>query len=136
MRLVLFASVLMLTGCAAAQIGYVPSSGHNVPDRLKPFNGGLMDEKGRYAVSEDERALSCGKLAGSMHVVMSRLKDSANKPRPGVLTNAMQAVSKPLAGPGANLDVDDEVKQARARLNAYNALLVEKKCKPVDISGV
>jgi hypothetical protein len=71
-----------------------------------------------------------------MQVVISRLKDSANRPRAGVLTQGMQAAAKPFSGQGANLDVDDEIKQARARLKAYNELLTEKQCKTVDISGV
>jgi hypothetical protein len=136
MRFAPFAAALLLSGCAAAQIGFTPSSGSNTPDALKPFNGGSVDAKGLYVVSEDERALSCGKLAGSMHVVMSRLKDSGNRPRAGALTTAMQAVAKPLAGKGANLDVDDEIKQARARLKAYNELLAAKQCKTVDVSGI
>lgn len=136
MRLAPVLIAVLLTGCAAAQIGYTPSSGRNTPDALKPFNGGQLDDKGRYVVSEDERALSCGKLTGSMQVVMSRLKDTANRPRAGALTTAMQAATKPFTGPGASLDLDDEVKQARARLTAYNELLAEKQCKTVDISGV
>jgi hypothetical protein len=136
MRLAPVILIVLLSGCAAAQIGYTPSSGHNVPDALKPFNGGQLDSKGRYVVSVDERALSCGKLTGSMQVVMSRLKDTANRPRAGALTTTMQAVAKPFAGPGAELNIDEEVKQARARLKAYNELLAEKQCKTVDVSGV
>jgi len=67
---------------------------------------------------------------------MSRLKDSDNRPRPSAITEAMQGAMQPMVGKGANLDVDDEVKQARARLKAYNDLLAEKKCKTLDISGV
>jgi hypothetical protein len=137
MRFAPFAAAVLLSGCAAAQIGFTPSSGHdNTPAALKPFNGGSVDAKGRYVVSEDERALSCGKLTGSMHVVMSRLKDTGNRPRAGMLTKGLQAVAKPFAGQGANLDVDEEVKQARARLKAYNELLTEKQCKTVDVSGI
>jgi hypothetical protein len=136
MRLAVLAFALVVSGCAAAQIGYTPSSGQPTPDALKPFNGGTVNDKGRYVVSADEKALSCGKLTGSMQVVISRLKDSANRPRAGVLTQGMQAAAKPFSGQGANLDVDDEIKQARARLKAYNELLTEKQCKTVDISGV
>jgi hypothetical protein len=136
MRLAPLVIALSLTGCAAAQLGYTPSSGYdNTPAALKPFNGGQVDAKGVYVVSDDERALSCGKLTGSMHVVMSRLKDSGNRPRAGALTSTIQAAAKPFVGQGANLDVDDEVRQARARLKAYNELLAEKKCKTLDISG-
>jgi len=127
----------MLSGCAAAVIGYTPASGSRpTPTALQPFNGGSMSQSGRYIVSDEERELSCGKLTGSMHVIMSRLKDSANRPRPGVVTETMQAATKPFLGKGANLDVDEEIKQARARLAAYNELLADKKCKTLDISGV
>ena len=128
--------MLSLAGCAAAVPGYSPESASKVPAQFQPFHGGAMDKNGRYVVSAEERELPCSKLTGSMHVMMSRLKDSANRPRPGATTQAMQAVAKPFVGQGANLDVDVETKQARARLKAYNELLAEKKCKTLDISGV
>ena len=129
--------IFALTGCAAAVIGYTPDSGSRPkPSALQPFNGGSMSQSGRYVVSDEERELSCGKLTGSMHVIKSRLKDSANRPRPGMVAETMQAATKPFLGKGANLDVDDEIKQARARLVAYNELLAEKTCKTLDISGV
>ena len=136
MRPALLAVLLVLSGCAAAQIGYVPDSGQRTPPALQPFNGGAVSASGRYVVSDDERALSCGKLTGSMQVIMSRLKDSPNRPRSSELTKGMQSVAQPFAGKGADLDVDTEVKQARARLAAYNDLLAEKKCVTLDISGV
>jgi hypothetical protein len=138
MRCAVLPAVLLLAGCGAAQIGYTPTSGQpdKTPALMKPFNGGAVDEKGRYQVTEDERALSCGKLTGSMQVMISRLKDSANRPRPSILSTGIQAVTKPLMGPGADLDVDTEIKQARARLKAYNELLAEKQCKQVDIASV
>jgi hypothetical protein len=136
MRTLSFVALLMLSGCAAAQIGYMPPSDNKTPAALKPFNGGELDAKGRYVASADERALTCGKLTGSMQVMLSRLKDNANRPRAGALTTGIQSAIKPFAGPGANLDIDDETKQTRARLNAYNQLLTEKQCKTVDISGV
>lgn len=95
-----------------------------------------MSGSGTYVVSSEERALTCSKLTGSMQVIMSRLHDSASRPRPGAATTTLQSMSKPLVGKGANLDVDDEIGQARARLKAYNELLAEKKCKTLDISNV
>lgn len=135
MRPAVLALLLALSGCAAVQIGYTPESGQKTAPALQPFNGGAVSATGRYVVSEDERALSCGKLTGSMQVILSRLKDSPNRPRPSSLSTGMQAAAKPFVGKGANLNVDDEVKQARARLIAYNDLLTEKKCTTVDISG-
>ena len=134
-KVTLLLLTIVLTGCGAVVPGYSPDGPAKVPAALKPFNGGAMDASGRYVVSAEERALTCPKLTGSMQVVMSRLKDSANRPRPSATTTTMQALSQPFQGQGANLDVDDEIKQARARLKAYNELLAEKQCKTVDISG-
>ncbi len=128
--------IVPLAGCAAAAPGFQPDAPSNLPPQYRPFNGGAVDKSGRYVVSNEERALSCPKLTGSMHVMMSRLKDSANRPRASAATSTMQTAVKPLSGGGANLDVDVEIQQARARLKAYNDLLAEKKCKTLDISGV
>ena len=127
---------IALSGCAAAQVGYTPESTSKTPNQFKPFNGGAMESNGHYAVSAEERALSCSKLTGSMQVMMSRLKDSANRPKPSEATLAMQSTAKPFIGGGANLDVSVEVRQARARLKAYNELLAEKQCKTLDIANV
>ncbi len=132
--------IVSLAGCAAVTPGYspdtpAPDQAAKGPSMLKPFNGGSMVAGDRYAVSTEERALSCSKITGSMHVMMSRLRDSANRPKPGAATTAMQATAKPFIGAGANLDVSDEIKQTRARLKAYNDLLAEKKCKTLDIAN-
>ena len=128
--------IVPLAGCAAAVPGYSPDGPNNVPVALRPFKGGAVDGGGHYIASAEERALTCPKLTGSMQVIMSRLKDTDNRPRAAPIASTMQAVAKPLIGQGANLDIDDEVKTARARLKAYNDLLVEKKCKALDIAGV
>ena len=136
MRPVLFLMLIApLAGCAAAMPGYSPDGPANMPAALRPFKGGAMDNNGRYVVSPEERALTCPKLTGSMQVIMSRLKDTDNRPRAAPIASAMQAAAKPLVGQGANLDIDEEVKTARARLKAYNDLLAEKKCKTLDIAG-
>ena len=128
--------IVPLAGCAAAVPGYSPDGPANVPVALRPFKGGAVDGGGHYVASTEERALTCPKLTGSMQVIMSRLKDTDNRPRAAPIASAMQAVAKPLVGQGANIDIDDEVKTARARLKAYNDLLAEKKCKTMDIAGV
>jgi hypothetical protein len=128
--------MLALTGCAAAKPGFSPDAGANVPAQFKPFNGGTLQAGGQYTVSQEERALSCSKLTGSMQVIMSRLKDSASRPKPSGTAIVMQSTAKPFIGGGSNLDVNDEIKQARARLKAYNELLAEKKCKTLDIANV
>lgn len=126
---------LSLAGCAAAAPGYSPDGPAKVPAQLTPFHGGTIEKSGTYIVSAEERALSCPKLTGSMQIIMSRLKDSPNRPKVTSTTTTMQAAAKPFFGGGSNLDVDEENRQSRARLKAYNDLLAEKKCKTLDIAG-
>lgn len=135
-KLVLTVVVLALAGCAAAAPGFSPTAETKLPPQLKPFNGGAVDKSGSYVVTPAERALGCPKLTGSMHVMIARIKDSSSRPRASTATTAMQTAAKPFVGAGANLDVDEEIRQVRARLTAYNALLAEKKCKTLDIAGI
>jgi hypothetical protein len=128
--------VAPLIGCGAVMPGYSPDGPPNLAPALQPFHGGHLDDKGVYAVSDAERGLSCSKLTGSMQITISRIKDSGDRPRPGALTMGMQVVETPFTGQGANLDVDEELKFARARLKAYNGLLAEKKCQTLDIAGI
>lgn len=126
----------LLAGCASAVPGYTPESGAKIPVALQPFKGGAVDDGGHYVVSTAERALTCPKITGSMQIIMSRLKDSGSRPQPSAISATMQSAAKPIVGPGADLNVAHEIRQARARLKAYNELLVEKKCKTLDIAGV
>lgn len=127
--------ILPLAACAAAAPGYQPDAPNKLPAQFQPFKGGAVDKSGRYVVSAEERNLTCPKLTGSMQVMMSRLKDSPNRPRASTTTSTMQAMTRPFSGGGADLDVDAEIQQTRARLKAYNDLLAEKKCKTLDIAG-
>lgn len=137
MRASVLLLIVPLAACASASPGFRPDGPTSkLPPQLHPFNGGAVDKGGSYVVTAEERALSCQKLTGSMQVIISRLKDSANRPRPSATTTTVQAVATPIFGGGANLDVDVEIRQSRARLKAYNDLLAEKKCKTLDISGV
>ena len=129
---------LAFGGCAAALPGYSPPRGQGSdgrPEALKPFQSGSLDNKGGYVVSDAERKLTCGKITGSMHVIMSRLKDAPNRPQESMATKAAQTISGPAAASTPPPDIATEVAREKARLKAYNELLAEKKCPTLDIKA-
>lgn len=125
---------LVLGGCAALAPGFQPESGRKqspLLERSKAFEGGDLADNGTYKPSEQEKALDCKRLLGSMKVIISRLRDSANRPEPSVVASAAQQAS---ASMGArSIDMTAEEKREKARLLAYNQLLKDKQCPPLDI---
>lgn len=127
----------LLSGCAAAMPGYTPPDDKPSPlSRITPFESGSMTQAGVYQPSEAERGLDCRKLTGSMHVIVARLKDAQNRIRPSGAASTMQsATTSTIGGSTAGLDIDAETQRERARLDAYNRLLAEKKCATMDIAA-
>lgn len=100
-------------------------------ERAKSFEGGEVVDSGAYKPSEQEKALDCRRLLGSMKVIISRLKDAHNRPAPGAIAAAAQQTT---AAMGArSIDMTAEEKREKARLVAYNQLLKEKECSTLDI---
>jgi hypothetical protein len=126
---------LVLSGCAAATPGYVPPSGEANKLALPAFQSGTV-ANGQYEPSADEKKLDCRKLTGSMQVMVSRIKDAPNRARPTGAAAAIQGVAAPvLGGSTVGSNFEGELARERARLDAYNRLLAEKKCKTMDIAA-
>jgi hypothetical protein len=124
-----------LWGCAAATPGYSPDTASPPKLALPTTQSGTVTN-GRYEPSADERKLDCRKLTGSMQVMLSRLKDAPNRPRPSAIATTLQTATQPaLKGSAIGSDFEGELARERARLDAYNALLGEKKCKTMDVAA-
>jgi hypothetical protein len=124
-----------LSGCAAAAPGYVPPSASSSKFALPVTQSGTV-ANGRYEPSADEKKLDCRKLTGSMQVMVSRIKDAPNRARPSGAAAAIQGAAAPiLGGSTVGSDFEGELARERARLDAYNRLLAEKKCKTMDIQA-
>jgi hypothetical protein len=136
-RLTVVLAAALLAGCAAAVPGYTPPEDKpSALSRIAPFESGAMTQSGAYQPSEAERGLDCRKLTGSMHVIVARLKDAQNRIRPSGPASTMQsAATSTVGGSTAGLDIDAETRRERARLEAYNRLLAEKKCATMDIAA-
>jgi hypothetical protein len=123
-----------LGGCAAATPGYVPPGSES--KLIMPMTQSGTVANGTYVPSDDEKKLDCKKLTGSMQIMLSRLKEAANRPRPSGAASAMQgAIAPVLGGSTVGSDFNGELARERARLDAYNRLLAEKKCKTMDVEA-
>lgn len=125
--------VVAVGGCAAATPGFQPASTKrsSLLERSKSFEAGDVVDNGAYKPSDNERALDCKRLLGSMKIIISRLKDSQNRPAPSAVAAVAQQTS---ASMGAkSIDMTSEEKREKARLVAYNQLLKDKQCAPLDI---
>lgn len=138
----LFAALAALAvgGCAAAVPGYSPPSGKSakaspLEAMTKPFESGTVSQRGDYQLSDAEKNLECGKLVGSMQIIMRRLDDTANRPTQSQSSRTIQTIVAPVSAGKGPMPIQQEVAREKARLKAYNGLLLEKKCKPLDISA-
>jgi hypothetical protein len=132
----MLALTTVLTACAAATPGYVPPSAKStVASKIKGFESGNIAATGVYEPSAAERALDCKRLTGSMHIIIARLKDAPNRPKPSDLALKAQSTMAVVRGPSASLDVNAENARERARLTAFNGLLADKKCKPLNLDA-
>jgi hypothetical protein len=134
----LAAFALVLTACAAATPGYVPpplKSSHKGKFGTVAESGKLDDE-GAYALSENEKALDCKRMTGSMQITIARLRDSARRPETSELASDAHKTIAPVFG-GSTIGADRRAEFARekAKLEAYNRQLASKGCKTVDVEA-
>jgi hypothetical protein len=134
-RLTFLAPVLLLGACAAAMPGYTPPSFKEKGKLTQGLDGGTMRE-GRYEMSEDEKAMDCKRLTGSMQITIARLRDGGGRAQPSGVASTMQSWMPLLFG-GSDTGLDREADDARqrAKLEAYNRELAAKGCRPLDIGA-
>jgi hypothetical protein len=127
---------LWLSACAAAMPGYVPEgSKKSALERAKPFDGGDVAASGAYLPSDAEKALDCRRLRGSMIIMIAKLKDTAKGPTPSAASSTAQSAVVAVRGKAIMMEPTAEAWRERARLEAYNGLLADKKCPVMDINA-
>jgi hypothetical protein len=132
-RLTLLAPVLLLGACAAALPGYSPS--FKEKSKLAQGHEGGTMHNGRYELSADERTLDCKRLAGSMHIVIARLKDGRGREAPSGVSTTLSWFPSLFGGSDAGLDREADEARQRAKLEAYNRELAAKQCRTLDIEA-
>jgi hypothetical protein len=135
-RLIAPAALLALSACSAAVPGYSPPPFKETKNQFgKPLDSGDM-QGDRYEMSSAERAMDCKRLTGSMQITISRLRDAGVREEPSTVASAAQSWATPLfGGSGKSADRQAVYARERAKLDAYNAELVAKGCKSLDIDA-
>ena len=135
-RLSLCASLLLLAACAAAMPGYTPPPFKEKKSKhAQAMQSGEMQE-GEYQMADQEKAMDCKRITGSMSITIERLKHrNAEVPTSDVAVSANKVPSLYLRQSSKGLDRDAEYQRDRARLEAYNQHLAAKGCRTVDIDA-
>lgn len=126
----------MAGACAAAMPGYQPSTPKLEKMRASTPKGGGFDQGGAYHLTEQEEALDCKRLNGSIVIKIKHIRASSSRGKPSALATGAQSAVRPVMGGttyGQNLDED--LRRDRARLEALNRRLAEKKCPTYDLDA-
>ena len=133
-RLSCCAALLLLAACAAAIPGYTPPP-FKESKSAQPMKSGEMTPDGRYEMADEEKAMDCKRTAGSMSIVIERLKYRAAEVGTSQLAVSASKVNPYGKATQKGLDRDAEYLRDRARLEAYNRHLASKGCPTVDIEA-
>ena len=91
---------------------------------------------GKYELSQDEMAMDCRRMTGSMKITINRLKDAASRQGGSVLAESAHKVAPLITqGSTASADRQSSLARERAKLDAYNRHLASRNCKTLDIDA-
>jgi hypothetical protein len=129
-------AVPLLTAACAAMPGYSPPPFKEASKHSKPMESGDVQADGNYEMSADEKAMDCKRIAGSMQITISRLRDPYSRMEPSSGARVAQSTATPVFG-GSNIGADRERmnERDRAKLEAYNRELASRNCKQLDIEA-
>jgi hypothetical protein len=134
-RLCCFAILLLLAACAAAMPGYTPPP-FKESKNAQPMKSGEMTPDGRYEMADEEQKMDCKRTAGSMSIIIERLKYRASEVGSSQLAITGNKLVSPMRKTSdKGLDRDAEYLRDRARLEAYNRHLASKGCATVNIAA-
>ena len=150
-RLSLKPAALVLTALVVAMpLANVWSADETAPDQKAADRKAASDLKkklgkalssgevkdGRYELSQDELAMDCKRMTGSMKININRLRDAATRQGGSGLAEAAHK-TMPLITQGSTASADRQTSMARerAKLDAYNRQLAARNCKTLDIDA-
>lgn len=134
LRFLPLAALPLLAACAAAEPGYNPGSFKEKKTGYVKQTGGGHQPDGTYELTDQEKALNCKQLTGSIQIRLEQMRVHASRPRPSEVSAAMQKTARPfIHGSERGADPDADFARDKAQIVAYNDALKEKKCKSFDI---
>ncbi len=127
---------LVAGGCAQAMPGYEPPNAKLEKYRAMTAKGGGFEPTGTYSLTEQEKALDCKALNGSITVKIMQMRDVSKRTKPSELAKGVQTnVHSVIGGSTYGADMDADLKRDRARLDALNGQLAAKKCPTYDLDA-
>ncbi len=132
--LLLLASAAFLAGCAAQNEDVSQTLAPAVaapPDvaSIRPATSG-------YTLTAEEAKLDCAKLTGRMRIKVANMRDAVQRPDASATSRTIQsAVTPVMGGTQRGMDPVADLQLDRAKLEAYNKRLAEKKCKTLDLNA-
>jgi len=133
-------AALLLTACAAQTDvpDTTPVSGAPPPPPAFRYSSAadIPAAPGGYKLTAEEQKLDCPKLTGQIKVRAMNMKAAFAQPAGTATSGAIQSAITPVFGGtsrGASKEAD--LANDRAKLDAFNARLAEKKCKTVDVDA-
>lgn len=91
---------------------------------------------GGYKLTEAESRLDCPKLTGQMKVRIANMRAAYGQRSGTNVSQSIQAVVTPVfGGTTRGLDPDADLQLDRAKMEAFNRRLAEKKCKTLDLDA-
>lgn len=129
---------LLVAGCAAAAPGYEPLSKTNqkrLDDEAKaPPPSGGMTGQGTYVLTDEEKRYDCRKLSTLVQLGILRLRDGHRRPEPSAISEAGKQVGA-IMSPRLKYKGTPEAAEERAKVEAYNKALAEKRCRTFDVAA-
>lgn len=113
-----------------------PVAGGVPPPSVPASAADVAPAAGGYKLTAEEQKLDCPKLTGQMKVRISNMRAAYAAPAGTAAGRALQSVTTPVfGGPQRGRSREGDLAMDRAKLDAFNARLAEKKCKTFDIDA-
>jgi hypothetical protein len=131
-------AALALAGCAAQS--------ESIPDGLAqptpaaapaPASAATIPAApGGYKLTAAEEKLGCPQLTGQMRVRITQMRSAVERREGTTVSQTAQNLVTPVfGGTRRGIDPAADLQQDRAKLEAFNKRLAEKKCKTLDLDA-
>jgi hypothetical protein len=132
------ATLLALSGCAAAMPGYAPPNSRtklpiaSAKSAAEPQAPAVLATDGTYVPSSKEQSLSCRRLTGVVQIKIQQVRDIEAHPTTGLVTTITSTATPRHTAAGQPSAAYSE---ERAKLIALNKLMADKKCGQFDLEA-
>lgn len=136
MRAGLVAAALLIAGCALQNedVSQIPAA--SPAPNVRQDVAAIRPAASGYLLTAEETKLDCPKLTGRMRIKIANMRDAVQRPDASAASRTIQSALTPvMGGTRRGMDPTADLQFDRAKLEAYNQRLAEKKCKTLDVDA-